>query len=314
MAVTSGYYGAPSSKAENDWWLQTQASAQSPSGGAPGVQPLPPVGPVNQQPNQLTDAGKTVAKEIATDYLKQKAGLPNQGYADKIQGMFGESAPNATGGQADMFKGADWGAVSANNASSFYGPGGAYGGPTASNASMMGGPEGYGYVGTAGGGPGVGSYAGYTSGGAYGGSAAGNASMMGGPATSASAPASTSGMGNAGPIAAGVLASAIGQGYGDRAKEGGFMSRFQEGALPSPAKNLGLTEGSEFNAKEFGISTFLPFLNFFREPNTRGQEDGQVLLNDLGMSGGRSGNNRGGSGPGGSPIGDALGGMFGGGK
>lgn len=96
----------------------------------------------------------------------------------------------------------------------------------------------------------------------------------------------------AGGIMALILATAVAQGQGDRQEEGSIGSRFQEGALPSPAKNLGLTEGSEFNAKEFGIGTFLPFLNFFREPNTKGQEDGQVILTDLGMSGGRSGNNR----------------------
>lgn len=101
--------------------------------------------------------------------------------------------------------------------------------------------------------------------------------------------------GSAGPLAAMILGGAAVQGMGDRQKEGGFLSRLQEATQPSPAKNLGLTEGSEFNLKEFGIGTFLPFLNFFREPNTPGQEDGQVILYDLGMSGGRSGNNRGGS-------------------
>ncbi len=105
--------------------------------------------------------------------------------------------------------------------------------------------------------------------------------------------------GSSGSIMAMILATAIAQGAGDRQPEGSFLSRFQEGALPSPAKNLGLTEGSEFNAKEFGIGTFLPFLNFFREPNTPGQEDGGVILQDLGLSEGQSGNNRNSSGGGG---------------
>ncbi len=132
------------------------------------------------------------------------------------------------------------------------------------------------------------------------GSGASSSGLGGGfEGTSAGGGGPFSSAGSSGSIAAMILATAIAQGIGDRQPEGSFLSRFQEGALPSPAKNLGLTEGSEFNAKEFGIGTFLPFLNFFREPNTPGQEDGGVVLQDLGLSEGQSGNNRNSSGGGG---------------
>ncbi len=136
-----------------------------------------------------------------------------------------------------------------------------------------------------------------------------SSSGLGGGFGSAGASGGGGGMGPGGIMAI-ILAASAAQGFGDRQPEGSFFSRLQEGLAPSPAKDLGLTEGSEFNLKELGIGVLAPFLNFFREPNTPGQEDGGVILQDLGLSEGQRGNNRNSSGGGGFFT-NFFGGIFG---
>ncbi len=99
------------------------------------------------------------------------------------------------------------------------------------------------------------------------GSSAGGGSFMG-----------TGGGGSSGtPWGLLALATALGQGAGDRQSEGSFGSRFQEGFIPSPYKAW------RHSPKEGAIASFAPFMNFFREPDIGGAEEGERLLGILGM-------------------------------
>lgn len=198
---SQGFYTDPYSPLSNP---DPQAKASS---APPPVAPIQPVAPVGQPGNPLAQTGQNVAQEIGMDYLKQKVGLPSQGYADTISGWFGGGAPYSS----QLASTGGFGAGGGGQLASIYGP-------------AVGGAAGAGAAGAGGGG--LASVGGFGAGGGglaasgFGGAGAGGAGAGGAAA--------------GGPIGLAILAGILAQKQKAKAKPGSSTAKFWESVAPSP--------------------------------------------------------------------------------